>query len=1141
MKRGFFRFDNLGGEYPALADDIRRGTPLAVFGVSEPHRYFLAGLTEFPVVYLTADAPSAQRAAEAIRVLSGKRVTLLSAKDEVLLYKNTLSKDALFKRLAALAEFESGTDIVVADIEAVLQLFPRSLPCLVLREGEEYDFLKLPSRLVQMGYTRSYEVEYPGTFAVRGDILDLYPVGGAHPLRMDFFGDTVEHIKPYEMETGERLPLVTEVEIPAASDTILSPGDAERIVETLQKECKAAKTMQAYTRKNAIAEEIAAKLEGGITASDAALSYVFPLLQNSCDFFSLLPENTVLFFDECKLVYDKLDGVYKEHEERFSELSAGGEVFSFHKNQLISRESFFERLTAFRRVALGQFSGRLFFFEPLRLYNFPSSPVSRYLNSFELLFNDLRTWRINGYRVLVFCGSNAREEKLGAALAEQEIGEQELPENLNALRGIALSPEALFRGMILHEQKLVLLGSGDLFTAATPRKRLKRRRGDLFVAPEIGDYAVHETHGIGKIIGTKKIQTTDSTKEYIALEYKGGDTLYVPVEQMDILSKYMGGDAPVLSKIGGAEFERVKARLKASLKKLAFDLKALYAERTARHGFVFPEQTELMEEFENAFPYPATPDQEDSVREIKGDMCSEKVMDRLLCGDVGFGKTEVALRAVYLCVLGNKQAALLCPSTILSEQHFRTASERFAEFGVRVECLNRFRSPKQQEEILARLKAGKVDFIIGTHRLLSKDVEFQDLGLLVLDEEQRFGVEHKEQIKNIKKNVDCLTMTATPIPRTLHMSLAGIRDISTIQTPPSARLPVQTYVVEEQDTLIRDACIRELSRGGQVFILYNRVESIFTFAQRISDLVPEGKVIVGHGRMDQRVLEDNIFGFYRGETNILVTTTIIENGIDLPNANTLIVIDADKLGIAQLYQLRGRVGRGSRLAHAYFTYKPERVMTTNASERLRAILEFTELGSGYKIAMRDLEIRGAGNVLGAEQHGHMDKVGYELYNKLLKEELTGEEQTVAELDIKATAFIPESYIESSAGRLDTYKQIAEIKTLEDYKRVCGSIEETYGEMPAEVINLLVIAALKSYALKFNVKKISVSTALGAIELPSIRSLADRRIAGAIEAYRDYVTLNMSAAPVIEFRIAKDSYKTMLMMTKFLKFALSLPV
>jgi len=612
--------------------------------------------------------------------------------------------------------------------------------------------------------------------------------------------------------------------------------------------------------------------------------------------------------------------------------------------------------------------------------------------------------------------------------------------------------------------------------------------------------------------------------------------LYVPAESMDVLSKYVGEANPALSRIGGAEFERVKARVKASLKTLAFDLKKLYAERAENKGYAFPENAVFMQEFEDAFHHELTPDQACSVAEIKADMCSDKVMDRLLCGDVGFGKTEVAFRAIYLCALAGKQAALMCPSTVLCSQHYNTASERFSAFGVRVAMLNRFNTPKEQTAILKGLEDGTIDLVVGTHRLLSADVKFKNLGLLVLDEEQRFGVEHKEKIKNMRKDIDCLTMTATPIPRTLHMSLSGIRDISTIQTPPSQRLPVQTYVVEETETLIRDACIRELSRDGQVFILYNKVESIFTFAAKIKQILPEATISVAHGRMEKTTLENAVLNFYSGKSNVLITTTIIENGIDLPNANTLIVVDSDRLGISQLYQLRGRVGRGTRLAHAYFTYKAEKVMSENAAARLKAIMEFTELGSGYKLAMRDLEIRGAGNILGAEQHGHMDRVGYELYSKLLKEELTGESQTVAELDIRANAYISEKYIESSAGRLDSYKQIAEISTVADYQRVYTSLRDTYGQLPRAVENLLVIAVLKSYAAKFNVKKITVIKGVGSLEFPSLDSIGDKRILAAMDKFHEMVRLNMSEAPVIEFFGKQETTILMAEMTKFLKFA-----
>ena len=1135
MNRSFFTYKSLGADYTVLQNELRLGTPTAVFGVSEAHKYFLASLSEFKTLYITSDSVSAGKAYSAISAISGKKCVLLPAKDEVILYKDALSKDALFKRLTAVHQILSGADVIVSSIEAVIQLFPKSLESIDFEVNGEYDYQSLPQKLIQIGYSREYSAESKGTFAVRGDILDIYPVNCENPVRVDFFGDTVEKIRPYDAVSGERLPELNKLSVVGATDASYKKTEIPYIKKVLSESLKKCTDSTAYKRARAIADEIMLKLENGVPFAGA--SFLMPVLNCSCTLFDLIDKDTQIIFDECKLISDMLGGVFKEHNERVNELKKGGEALDFSINQLLSPEIFLRKISSYRSYALQTFTTSTQFFRPLKTFNFKSTPSPAYLNSVPQLLIDLKRWLSNNYRVLIYTGSVQRTEKLCAMLADEYIPLYPLPLSLEALQGVSVTSEELPHGLIIHESKLVIIGSGDIYTKSVA-KRIRKKRGDMFTAPEIGDYAVHEKHGIGRITGTKKIETTDGIKEYVAIEYRGGDVLYVPVEQMDVLSKYVGDSNPALSKIGGAEFDRVKERVKKSIRELSFDLKQLYAERNGRRGFRFPENLVMMQEFEDAFSYEETPDQLESIAEIKADMCSDKVMDRLLCGDVGFGKTEVALRAVYLCVLGGKQAVLMCPGTVLSEQHFNTALERFEDFGVRVEKLNRFKTPKQQAETLARLAKGEIDFIIGTHRLLSADVKFHDLGLLVLDEEQRFGVEHKEKIKHIKNDVDCLTMTATPIPRTLHMSLAGIRDISTINTPPQKRLPVQTYVVEETETLIRDACIRELSRGGQVFILYNKVETISSFAGRITEIIPEGKVCYAHGRMDREMLENNVFSFYRGEKNILVTTTIIENGIDLPNANTIIVIDSDRLGISQLYQLRGRVGRGARLANAYFTFKPEKILTSDAAERLKAIMQFTELGSGFKVAMRDLEIRGAGNVLGAEQHGHMDKVGYELYSKLLKEELTGESQFSPELDIKATAYIPEAYIESGAGRMDCYKQIAEIRTVEDYKRVCLSIEDNYGPMPDEVLNLLIIAVLKSYASGFNVRKIEVGSEGGALELPSINSLKDARIKAALDRYSYRISLSMAKAPLVLFRPHTNPAKTMLDMTKFLKFAIS---
>ena len=1135
MNSGFFTCNNLKGDYPALLNDVRLGTPTAVFGVSDSQKYLTAGLFGGTVLYIAPDPISAEKAYAAMRTLSGRKCAYLPPKDDVLLYKDAVSRDVLFRRMAALHAISHGAEIIVCDVESAIQLVPREVPSVTLNRGDETDFSSLPANLTAMGYTREYAAESAGTFAVRGDILDVWPVGADMPVRVDFFGDLVERIRPYDAAGGEKLDDIGRAELIAASDALIAEGDLPVVRAALSAGLRKCASGRAYERSRAIADEIEGRLSAG--APFAGASFLMPLLSSSCTLFDLLPADCLVVLDECKSISDRLSALCREHEERFRSLNEGGEVFDFCAAQFIGEDRFVARVESFRDLALQTFTSSTQFFRPLKTYNLHSTPTPSYLNSAPALISDIKNWRAGGYRVLVFTGSVHRLEKLADALDGEYIAVDRLPDSLDAMRGVCLSSEELAKGFVLHEAKLAIVGSGDIYTKAVQR-RVRRRRGDLFAAPEVGDYAVHEKHGIGRITGTKKIETTDGIKEYIAIEYRGGDVLYVPVEQMDILSKYSGEGSPALSRIGGAEFERVKERVRQSIKKLAFDLKELYAERSRRVGHRFPEHAAMMEEFENAFEYEETADQLASIDEIKRDMCSDKVMDRLLCGDVGYGKTEVALRAIYLCVLGGKQAAFMCPSTILSEQHYRTALRRFNDFGVRVEKLNRFLTPAEQQKVLGRLAAGDVDVVIGTHRLLSDDVRFCDLGLLVLDEEQRFGVEHKEKIKHIKNDVDCLTMTATPIPRTLHMSLAGIRDISTITTPPQKRLPVQTYVVEETPALIRDAVLREIARGGQVFVLYNRVETISSFAGKLCELVPEANVTYAHGRMDKNTLESNVFAFYRGEKNVLVTTTIIENGIDLPNANTIIVIDSDRLGISQLYQLRGRVGRGARLASAYFTFRPDKVMTSEATERLKAIMQFTELGSGFKIAMRDLEIRGAGNVLGAEQHGHMDKVGYELYSKLLKEELTGENVFSAELDVKATAYIPESYIESSAGRLDAYKQIAEIRTVGDYKRVLRSVEENYGPMPDCVFNLLIIAVLKAYAAKFNVKKISVNSAGGSLELPSLNALSDGRLSGALQKYAGKVTLSMARVPSIQFKPSSTPVKTMLGMTNFLKFAAS---
>ena len=664
--KGFFSFGR----------DVEHGVPTACYGLSDAQKYLIGALPSRRVVYVTADALTAKRAKESIAALSGKRCALLAAKDEVLTYRRALSKDALFARLNALYEWQTGADVLVCDIEAILQLVPARLPVVTLAAGGETDLSALLRSLVSLGYSREYNVEAKGSFALRGDILDIWPVNLEHPVRIDFFGDEVEAIKPYDEVTAERYPVLDRVDICSATDAFYEEGEKERVVKFMRAEARRAKSSQAAGRM----ADIISAIETEAQANDFCL----PLLSSAVPFFSVLDGETLVIFDECKLISDKLDGLWKEHTERCSQLLEGGEAMNFSLRQYVALEDMEDEIALLPKLALSAFLSDVRFFRPLSVHNFTSAPVRRYLNSFEDLLSDLAVWKRTGYRVMLWCGTAERAEKTKEQLFDNGFSCVPLPKKLYDLKGVSVLEDPLEQGFLVHESKLAVIGTGDLFRKTASARRIKKKRGDLFLAPEVGDYAVHETYGVGKITGTKKIETTDGIKEYVALEYRDGDTLYVPVEQMDILSKYMGEDSPGLSKIGGGEFERVKARVRASLKKMALDLKQLYAERQERRGYVFPAYEEAMEEFEAAFPYEETPDQLSSVAEIKADMCSDKVMDRLLCGDVGFGKTEVALRAAYLCVLDGRQAALMCPSTVLSEQHFRTAEARMKDFGVRI-------------------------------------------------------------------------------------------------------------------------------------------------------------------------------------------------------------------------------------------------------------------------------------------------------------------------------------------------------------------------------------------------------------------------------------------------------------------------
>lgn len=1094
--------------------NTRDGISVAAFGVSGSAAYYLAALTERKVLYISPNSVKAKDAARELECLTGEKAIFLPPKDDVLLYKKIFNKESLYKRITALYEAKDA-QFVVTTPEALMQLFPCKIESLKLSSAHEYPLDEVKKTLVDLGYRREEFAEEKGTFALRGDILEVYPVSSDTAYRFDFFGDSLETIKELDEDrkTGEE---VRSVVILPTVDFRVSESEVKRIEKSLDDGVKKLKTLKNSVRGRQIASEIKTTLESGDYASPS-LSFVAPVLDSAkgsvLDFFK--PE--VVFFDSPKMIKDAAEGVYNEHLVRWKSLVEGGEAFDFSVGNVTEFKKSLEQLENVEFCSAESINARTEFFTPLKTIRFSLTPVSEYRNNFKELARDVYNWKKTGYKSIIACGGEDRAKKLVDDFSAEGVAVTF--GNSREEKGAFASGDYLTHGFVFHDEKLAVIGTCDVFLTGVKQKRVKKKRNDTFDAPDVGDYAVHETHGIGLVRGTKRISTTDGTKDYIAIEYAGGDMLYVPVDRMDSLTKYLGSEeTPKLNKIGGGEFEKIKQRVRESVSKMTIDLKKLYRERAAVKGFKFSPDNELTREFDDAFPYDLTEDQAQSIAEIKKDMESDKVMDRLLLGDVGFGKTEVALRAAFKAVNDGKQVAIVAPTTILTQQHYDTIIERFKGFGVRTALLNRFRSPSYVRDAVKKIENGEIDIVVGTHRLFGKDVKFKDLGLLILDEEQCFGVEHKEKLRTLKTNVDTLTMSATPIPRTLHMSLSGIRDISLILTPPKKRIPVQSYVIEESETLIRDAVMKEIGRGGQVFILYNQVDSIYTFADKVQKLVPEAKIVVGHGQMEKDKLERHIEAFFKGEYDVLIATTIIENGIDIPNANTLIVIDADRLGLFTLYQLKGRVGRSDRMAHAYFTYKEEKVLSENSYKRLSALMEHTELGSGYKIAMRDLEIRGAGNVLGKEQHGHLDKIGYELYSKLLREqlgEITAEKE--AETDIRLDAFIPNAYISVSCSRLDCYKAIAEIRTEEDKTRVEKSLTETYGPVPEEVENLILVAEIRNYARDAGAESVTSDREKATIVFSDINCLRNGGINAALSMFGSVSTLAFSPKPVVTIK------------------------
>ncbi len=1094
----FDRVNNVAA-YKDLLEDTRDKKFVAAFGVQPNEKPFIAANVNGFALYVTSDYVEAQRVLRTVEAIFGGKAVYLPAKDDVLLYKSNYSRNAVFSRNRALHQILTGAEFAVTTVNALMQYLPDRRKffdgCFTLKKGVCYDTSVIAKKLVENGFKRVDGISGEGEFVLRGDILDV-SMPFEQRFRVDFWDDEAESVRRVN-EDGTSGESVGQAEIyPLYDTTGLSQSQLNEVARFASKQT-AKLSPDAATRLNEILSSLSVSAAGGKADS----GWLAPFI--SCSTLAdYLPADTVVFWDEPKQLSGRVDFLYREHAERVANLTKAGEVLPLHEKALAERQNVFK--LAAPQIALQTLPYQSEWFAPESIRSFKTSAVSNYAANSEALAKDIKNWLRLGYETVIFAGSDgvvSTKEKLTDDGVYVTDAERLLPNAADAL----VLPVGIEKGFVSHTNKLVVVGTRDLGRGLN-RQTVSKSRKQAFLSVEKGDYVVHDVHGIGLCEGIEKLTTpSGESKDYIVVLYKGGDRLYVPVDATNLLSRYSGGENPALSRLGGDDFAKVKNKVKNSVREMSIDLLRLYAEREKSRGFRYHIDEYLDEEFQQYFPYKATEDQLRCQEEIRRDLTSDRIMDRLLVGDVGYGKTEVAMRAAFDVVSNGYQAAVLAPTTILTEQHFKTFSERMSHFDIRVACLNRFRSPEEQKKILKGVAEGTVDIIIGTHRLLSKDVKFGKLGLLVLDEEQRFGVEHKEKIKALKTSVDVLTMSATPIPRTLHMALSGIRDISTITTPPVERIAVETYVVEENDALISDVIARELARGGQVFCVYNSVQSIDGFAGRLSELVPNARITVAHGQMEETELEDAVMSFADGKSDILVCTTIIENGIDIPNVNTLIVFDADKLGLSQLYQLRGRVGRSDRLAYAYFTYRRDKILTEVAYKRLSSITEYSELGSGFKIAMKDLEIRGAGNILGREQHGHIMKVGYDMYARLLKEavaELKGqkyEEKPDAELEIETDAYAPESYMPLQSDRMTFYRQLADCASVGELTELRAQIADVYGACPKPVLNLFTVAELKVLARGAGVSKVTVRASRGELTFASKEKMMRKEVFDALVA------------------------------------------
>ncbi len=956
------------------------------------------------------------------------------------------------------------------------------------KNSDIIDTEKLISKLVGIGYTRVPMIDGQGQFAVRGGIIDIFSYTDETPVRIELWDDEIDSIRFFDVESQRSVEKIQTYDVFPATEWILSEDEIdagfEKVKDEVEKQLvtlgndKKKKTQQEMDACNRLRHAYA-DFERTRDYSKFILSFTDEI-EGFTDYFP--KDETVFVLDEPDRIMERMELISYEYEESMKNRLEGGYVVASQTKLMRPIAEVYKNMQSSRLMLLSSLDYKPKMLKPADYLRIDARSISSYNNSFEYLADDINKYKRTGYRVVLVCNSRTRAARIVADLEElgtqsyfsEDYDKEIMPGTVMVTYG------NIHRGFEYPLIGFVIITENDIFTSRTRKKQKKKYEGRSiagFNELNVGDYVVHEMHGLGVYKGIEKITVEGVEKDYIKIEYAGNSNLYVLATQLDRLQKYAASDTekkPKLNKLGSVEWNKTKAKVHGAVEEIAKDLVELYSIRQNQKGYAFGPDTVWQKEFEEMFPYEETDDQLNAIADTKADMESTRIMDRLICGDVGYGKTEVAIRAAFKAVQEGKQVAYLVPTTILAQQHFNTFEQRMKNFPLKVAQLSSFRTNKEIKETLADLKKGFVDVVIGTHRLLSKDVEFKDLGLLIIDEEQRFGVAHKEKIKKLKNNIDVLTLSATPIPRTLHMSLVGIRDMSVLEEPPVDRVPIQTFVTEHNDEMIREAINRELARGGQVYYVYNRVRSIDEAAAHIQELVPQANVAFAHGQMEKRELEKIMVDFINGDIDVLISTTIIETGMDISNVNTMIIEDADKFGLSQLYQLRGRVGRSNRTAYAFLLYRRDRMLTEVAEKRLSAIREFSDFGSGFKIAMKDLEIRGAGNVLGKSQHGHMAAVGYDLYCKMLNEavnDLKGiknEYSFETNVDLSVDAYIPSAYIKSEYQKLDIYKRIAAIESEEELSDMKDELVDRYGSLSTPAVNLLNIALIKSMAHKIGI-------------------------------------------------------------------------